>query len=361
PNVPPPVFNLSLTTGTSVSTIAEASVGGQLAQIVPVLQAQDGSFVGTVQYGDPNNPQSDMLAFDASGNVHWTVPNEQPQIATEDGGVIGQSGITYDSSGSATGQIASLPIYSWFGNAYRYGSTDQVLANPPHIALDFWALLQANHSGSRTAVKQEWFPKLDRCTTSPGCIGPNEAIYNALSDLVVRLSALSGVAQSAVFDKLGNDSNGNKLTTDSFIKYLTKQKPVFYDGLRSNFCWEALTSVIASALCSRWNIVNVITGSQSVSDYLQNPRYDRQAVSGTPSPFLITFFKPSFILLNSAGKNLGNEATIFHEALHGITGQYDISLENILTPNGPICGITTYLQDKVLKISPGLDSTTLCK
>jgi len=111
PNVPPPVFNLSLTTGTSVSTIAEASVGGQLAQIVPVLQSQDGSFVGTVQYGDPNNPQSEMIAFDATGNTRWTVPNEQPAMAVADGSVIGQSGVIYDTSGNAFNNVGWLPTY----------------------------------------------------------------------------------------------------------------------------------------------------------------------------------------------------------------------------------------------------------
>jgi hypothetical protein len=37
-------------------------------------------FVGT--YYDLDASQDDMIAFDASGDVHWVVPNESPQIST---------------------------------------------------------------------------------------------------------------------------------------------------------------------------------------------------------------------------------------------------------------------------------------
>jgi hypothetical protein len=60
-----------------------------------------------------------MIAFGSSGNIKWSVPNDSPQIATADGGVIGSSGVTYDSQGRATGQIANLPIQSWTGNSYH--------------------------------------------------------------------------------------------------------------------------------------------------------------------------------------------------------------------------------------------------
>jgi len=38
-----------------------------IAFVSPVLQTQDGSFVGECSGG--------MVAFDASGNVRWVVPN----------------------------------------------------------------------------------------------------------------------------------------------------------------------------------------------------------------------------------------------------------------------------------------------
>lgn len=98
----PPTYGMAITTGTAVNVVSEAT----LPQLAPVLQAQDGSFVGS--YVDNSN-QTDMVAFDASGNFRWTVPNEQPQIATADGGVIGQSGKTYDENGIRRG----LPVRSF--------------------------------------------------------------------------------------------------------------------------------------------------------------------------------------------------------------------------------------------------------
>jgi hypothetical protein len=79
--------------------------------VSPVLQAQDGTYYGTDGNGN-------MINFSQSGNVIWSVPNDSPQIATADGGVIGASGITYDDQGRADGQVA-LPIQSWTGNGYQ--------------------------------------------------------------------------------------------------------------------------------------------------------------------------------------------------------------------------------------------------
>jgi hypothetical protein len=76
-----------------------------------VLQAQDGSFYGTDNNGN-------MISFSQSGNVIWSVPNDYPQIATADGGVIGASGITYDNQGRANGQGALPGTPSWQGFMY---------------------------------------------------------------------------------------------------------------------------------------------------------------------------------------------------------------------------------------------------
>jgi hypothetical protein len=91
-----------------------------------------------------------MAAFDASGNVRWSVPNEYPQIATADGGVIGQSGITYDQNGNATGQINRV-TYSWTGNAYQDGPVTQVLAIPLLFALGFSPFEGENDSDNGTS------------------------------------------------------------------------------------------------------------------------------------------------------------------------------------------------------------------
>ena len=129
---------MAITTGTSVSMVSAPQVPGG-GQVLPVLQAQDGSFVGTTE--DPDTYNNDMVAFDATGATRWIVPNETPQIATADGGVIGQSGITYDQYGNATGQMASLPIQSWTGNLYQDGSVDQLAGIPVSLAASLWSYL----------------------------------------------------------------------------------------------------------------------------------------------------------------------------------------------------------------------------
>ncbi len=121
---------MALTMGAGATLVSAPQPPG-VESVFPILQAQDGSFVGT--YWDPNTGNNDMTAFDASGSVHWIVPNETPQIATADGGVIGQSGITYDQSGNATGQV-SLYTQSWRGYMYTDGQVERHAASPHPLA-----------------------------------------------------------------------------------------------------------------------------------------------------------------------------------------------------------------------------------
>jgi hypothetical protein len=148
----------TITTAGSVTLTAAPHVPGQLisAAVLPVLQAQDGSFVGTVQVGDPDNPQTDMIAFDGSANFRWTVPNERPQIATDDGGVIGQSGTTYDSNGNATGQIGNPQTYSWKG-AYTDGPVNSVSAQSSRIAPTYGAAKGGNFTANGTHTRTTRF------------------------------------------------------------------------------------------------------------------------------------------------------------------------------------------------------------
>jgi hypothetical protein len=123
----------------------------------PVLQAQDGTFYGTDDSGD-------MVRFDQSGNTIWSVPSDYPQIATADGGVIGSSGITYDSNGRATGQIANMPTQSWTGNGYQNdpGQAQQVISTPTVIATSFWpggdAASPPGANASGTPVAAQTYP-----------------------------------------------------------------------------------------------------------------------------------------------------------------------------------------------------------
>ena len=117
-------YSLAVTSGASVSVTSAQMAPNQSLATVPVLQAQDGSFVGKA-YDDQFNEF--MVAFDASGNARYSIPNEYPQIALADGGVIGSSGATYDVNGSARSRV-NLSTQTWTGNEYDSSgsSTDSV-------------------------------------------------------------------------------------------------------------------------------------------------------------------------------------------------------------------------------------------
>ena len=127
-----------------MASSATVNLPSQATPIYPVLQAQDGSFVGAVGAGPSPGTvtQYNMVGFNSSGNVSWNVPNDWPQIATADGGVIGTSGITYDNQGRATGQLALMATQSWLGNAYQDdpGQAQQVASMPPAYASSYAAV-----------------------------------------------------------------------------------------------------------------------------------------------------------------------------------------------------------------------------
>ena len=147
---------MALVNGTNVSLSSAPTIPGQMTMTYNVLQAQDGSFIGTADVGDDFTPY--IVNFDASGNVRWSVPNDQPQIATADGSVIGQSGIAYDQNGNALGQIGSLPTYSWKG-AYQIGSVNSILPifDLAYIATSYAAVPNGNLTGNGFSLIQHSF------------------------------------------------------------------------------------------------------------------------------------------------------------------------------------------------------------
>jgi hypothetical protein len=177
----PPTYGIAITTGTGVNVISTATLPNQAEILVPGVQAQDGSFVGSYSVNDPVRGPFNMIAFDASGNTRWNVPNEQPLIATEDGGVIGQSGTTYDQSGNATGQI-NVGTQSWLGYTYRVGSIEEWLANVIKVAKSWWPFGGGNASGNKTAFLHPPYAQLDSCNDQtlhppPACPGPRMPFF----------------------------------------------------------------------------------------------------------------------------------------------------------------------------------------
>jgi hypothetical protein len=153
PEVPPPdtsTYGMVLTTGAGATSLG--SPGGM--GFVPVLQAQDGSFIG--QAGDDSGNEY-MIGFDQGGNLRWSVPNYYPLMATADGGVIATadyvSATTFDQNGNATGQMANMPTQSWRGNVYQLGSVDRMSAPPIATALSLWANVGGSPSENGTAAR----------------------------------------------------------------------------------------------------------------------------------------------------------------------------------------------------------------
>jgi hypothetical protein len=331
--------------------------------VLPVLQRADGSYIGTIGTGPQPGQvaQTNMIAFTSSGSTLWTGPNDTPQIATSDGGVIGVSGTTYDQYGNVDGQVHNLPIQSWLGNAYQVGSVDQVASSVIDIASSFWAFAGANASSNSAGVN--FFPPLANCSNSPATcpLGPGDAIWNAYQDLMAELSndttPCSVGANLWVFSKF-KDSNGYPMTRKAFVGYLTSKTPDFDDGTAST--WDYKNAVCGTGGSGFWNWVTHLNCSSSISGSMKSffaNNLDATAATETPSYPFRTFLRPSSIETNNYGKTIDNEALLFHEALHGMTGLYDYnpfgaSVETNLGLGPPSQNISNYIAAHVLSICP---------
>ena len=158
PIISPPTcttYGMATVNSTSVTMLPTPTLPGQLEAIIPVLQAQDGSFIGTaqLQFGDWYGDY--IIAFDTTGTVRWTVPNDDPQITAVDGGIIGQSGIKYDQNGRATGMTSFL-TQSWVGNEYSLLEGISAITAPPIFreGSSFWSEAGGNPSRNGTAFVQ---------------------------------------------------------------------------------------------------------------------------------------------------------------------------------------------------------------
>ena len=309
-----------------------------------ILPAQDGTFYGT------DNTYSNLIHFDQSGNTIWSVPGDYPQIATTDGGVIGSSGITYDSNGNATGQIANMPTQSWLGYAYQNdpGQAQQVAfpATAVASAFNFWFW-----GGSTTFTKLPKFAQLVSCkdntTANPlSCPQPKDAAFHAWWYLKQRMTD----SPTRIWDLTYLVFNGT-WKPGEFLNYLNLGAgPEFYDGEKS-------TVTLSDAQCGGAAGRTVQTQFQMDNG---GPTCDMAAMScrlGSSQP-LRTFFEPRAISFDNQGVTDGNIAMEFHEALHGFTGMDDWQLQGFLgcTQTNPLTGstynITKYLQQFVGQSPP---------
>jgi hypothetical protein len=336
---------------THMATISGASasvVDSSLHSVVPVLQLQDGSFVGTAS--DSNNPDEEnryMIAFDAGGGLRWAVSGYTPQIATADGGLIATSesgaAVVFDRNGSATGQMASLLTQSWLGYTYQTGSILQVLANLFPVATSFWPFAGANASGNFAAVRQEQYAQLDSCTNpnvhpQPACPGTKEAVFHGWYWLKQRLG--DATRASALDTYVFQDSSGAQRR--AFLTYLgLGAGPEFYDGPKSFV-------KLSDAQCGGpdgWTVEHYFGRSNGQGVCEMAAMTCRQ----DPTKPLRTFFEPRAISLDSQGGTDTNIALDFHEALHGFKQVDDPGLQSFLGCTEPVAtGFGTDTRDITL-------------
>lgn len=344
---------------------SDVTVPDMLENFTPVLQLQDGSFVGSQIVGlGPGDPgTAEMVRFDLGGNILGFALGYLPQIATADGGVIavpynnlnelggalltGSAG-TFDTNLNTTG-ITNLPTYSWLNTAYSepQGITAS-MSEGIHYASVFNAVAGGNRSQNGAATQEEWFPELPSCPLVPPGQAPcaREAIRSALGSLREALGGSCPNCSKYVFNILGS-------TQQQFYRYLLRA-PRLFDGTRSN----APTSVLCPSGFFNWVFCPVGAG-QTVAEFMKGPPKS-DAISQTPSepkegPMI--FIDPSVICRTVDGgpKQVLNEALLFHESLHGYFGIYDRGLigpsllQSLLGDQTlPSTDVTYYLEANVL-------------
>jgi len=254
----PGVTNSYLATVSSSGGISLAMLNlpGQQAPVQPVLQRQDGNFIGTVGIGSQPGQvtQTNMIAFTPSGTSLFNVPNDTPKIATADNGVIGASGTTYDQNGNVDGQLAGVPTQSWLGNQYKLGSIELLAGAPTDLATTLWALQGANASGKGTAAVNYEPPQAALQTIAGTNLTAQSACNQFLNNLTQiaisngRSPGGTGFTKAALLNEIQTTASGA-------MNYI-------YDGPSSTTPWEECTPPGCVAMFPVW-----FTGVQEQPGY----------------------------------------------------------------------------------------------
>jgi hypothetical protein len=255
--------------------------------------------------------------------------------ATAGGGVTindaQQGPVPLDANGNAAqsiAQVTPLASFSWKGDLFGVTSGSGALGcffakTVVDWAHSFWASPGGSPSSTSASVEMPLFPPLPSCNNpnlNPpvACPGAEEALDDAFNSLHGLMSSDCPNCQIWIFSKpqLG-------LTQASFNSCLNKGHK-FYDATRS-------CAFADEALCERHSIFNIFAPACGVPHIHVKDLWQEDeptALSKTPSPDgMVAFFDPAQInkVLGSADGAKQNEATIFHEALHGSTDLFDKS------------------------------------
>jgi hypothetical protein len=352
--------HMVVTTGASAGEVSAPTVPGQWGEAYPALQAQDGSFIGTVSTGDTIS----MISFDATGNVRWSMPGYCPMIATADGGVIAQgyvvdpdswsascSGptVTFDQNGNATGQmaLATSAVPNWGAQVYTSDTSGVSLDYAwVQYGSGFWMLPGGNPSANATSALNvglaEGFPLwapgwLSALFGGTNCKLGSDKIL--LGQEVLSKDQKTGAAARAQYDDLKQKLLtflGALTPASSCAKLLgsywnqvpaavTRQVP--YDGLLSNLsAYDAGEYTLKDQQdVDAWPYFK----KQPICSPFWNNRGDWSgivATAQTQPPSTDVYFATQ----KNALKNL-TQSTVLHESLHNLTGLDDDDLYYLLS------------------------------
>jgi len=352
--------------------------------VIPILQAQDGSFVGTQGWGQ----ESYMVAFDATGGTLWTVPGYYPLIATADGGVIATSDYVsatiFDQNGNAVDQMANMPTYSWIQASYlSTAGVTQVLLPTVNWAASYQGITGGNFSSNGTSVgiartlegllvfAMKLFHFSPDCQwQAPGAgvkvqlTGDALQSYQTEKQQLLAGNYLASTACSNFLIPLIGQASYAQLSKAITQLPPPPELPTPYDGLQTNIsCYDA--GLLSPDDLSIPNKVSIYKGAPVCGQFaMYKPQHGGV---GNPHPNRVTAvaqLRPpaggtaTDIYINTELTKTLVQATIVHEALHNVTGLYDDELETRLglrpeckkgidcatdCPSGSICISVTLL------------------
>jgi hypothetical protein len=172
------------------------------------------------------------------------------------------------------------------------------------------------------------------------------AIANPINGQPPILVSNASQIQTYVFNKL-NGPNGSVYSERAFLSYMQSGFSP-YDGTTSTA--PQVGTVIP------WSISNYLVFGGEVRDVFASGTTAAATERGRAP--LTVFFNPTKFDPSNYGANVPNMGTLFHEALHGFTGQDDPTLQSNLgcvvhnEPGGSSENITDYLEQFLASPQP---------
>jgi len=334
--------------------------------VEPVLQLQDGTYVGTDVY------QTNYISrFDSSGRVlALNIGANFPQAATSDGNIVANSSageaIAFDPNLNILGQLGPLPIQGWMEDVYQ-GGIDQISTLPLDYASTYAATAQGSPSPSHNAIQQSPYPKMKSCIQPNGSTTcPYDFLLVALETLQAKVSANCPECTKYIFNKTGVASDQNQ-----FSKFINRFPPRFFDGTRSSLrlsqiCEPAAQSVPwdASYGCYAGEVGYSGPGRTIADFFKATPGLEALAVYQSANAHdpngkkgLLVFYRPSTVCTSDISANgycqKTNEATMFHESLHEFYGFGDATLQRTFSLTVQDCteNISDYIATTIFGIN----------